>query len=434
MDVIMEDTEIIKDSAKFKPDVPQSLEETELPETFIEELVLKILLAKGVLSGREMAEEMHMPFKIISPILADMKNRQFITHRTTASLGDFIYHLSDMGKEAAQVAKDTTSYIGPAPVIYDHYVRSVYHQSIRNEQPGMEALKKAYSDIVLTDDVLNTIGPAVNSGRGIFLFGEPGNGKTIIAERIRDCFSEDIYIPRTLWIEGELVQLYDPQNHEEVPVDVNDKYDRRWIKIRRPTVIVGGELTLDALEIQFNPISKISEAPFQMKANCGTFMIDDFGRQRVNHTDLLNRWIVPLEKHYDFQLLPNGRKIEVPFDQLIVFSTNLDPQDLADDAFLRRIPYKIEIKNPELGLFKDIFLYQCDKYGIPFDEEMFQYLLDNHYKGRRPFRACHPRDILDQVINYSVYKEMEPRMTPETLDEACRNYFAAMRMEEEILS
>ncbi len=355
----------------------------------------------------------------------DLKNRMFVTHRATAALGDFAYSLTDQGKSAAMLAKDICAYTGPAPVLYEDYIRSVEMQSIRNEAPKVEDLKRAYNDIIVGDDVMNTIGPAINSGRGIFLFGEPGNGKTVIAERIRNCFKDDIYIPRTLWIEGEIVTLFDPQNHETVPHN-NQGMDQRWVKIKRPAVFVGGELTMEALDIKYNTLHKVSEAPLQMKANCGTFLIDDFGRQRIDHKDLLNRWIVPLEKHYDFLLLPNGKKIQVPFDQLIIFSTNLNPQDLVDDAFLRRIPYKVEIHSPDETMFRHLFKFQCQRYNIPYDETMVDYLIRQHYSGARGFRACHPRDILDQVRNSATYFGVEPRMTEQLLDIACHNYFAAM--------
>jgi hypothetical protein len=410
----------------FVPPYPETLEDTGLPVVLIEDMIMKLLLGKGVLAGRDMAEDLCIPFKIISPILADLKQRMYVAHRTTAALGDFIYALSDLGKETGQKAKEYCAYVGAAPVKFEEYLISIAAQSIRKEVALMDDLRKAYADIVVSDDILNTIGPAINSGRGIFLFGQPGNGKTTIAERIRNCFGNDIYIPRTLWIEGEIVQLFDPQVHEPVPVDPNAKVDQRWVKIKRPMIVVGGELTMESLDMRYNDLLKISEAPLQMKANGGTFLIDDFGRQRVNHKDLLNRWIVPLEKRYDFLGLSNGKKIQVPFDELILFSTNLNPKDLVDDAFLRRIPYKIEIEDPDDALFESLFRYQCERYEIPYEPTMFTYLIERHYKGKRSYRACHPRDLLDQIRNSATFLGTEPRMTERLLDLACKNYFAAM--------
>lgn len=410
----------------FYPLQPNTLEEAGLPVTLAEDLVLKHLLALGTSTGRDLAEAIALPFKLMHPILAEMKNRMLVAHRTTAAFGDFCYVLTQSGKETAMLAKEYSAYCDAAPVPLSDYVDSVYAQSMRNELPRLSDLREAYADLVVSDDILNSIGPAINSGRGIFLFGEPGNGKTSIAERISRCFKRDLYIPRAIWVEGEIIQLFDPQSHVILPTDSDEKLDRRWVKIKRPSVVVGGELTMESLNIRYNATLKVCEAPLQMKANGGTFLIDDFGRQQVNHKDLLNRWIVPLEKRYDFLVLPNGKKIQVPFDELIIFSTNLNPADLVDDAFLRRIPYKIDIQSPDEATFRSVFRYQCERYGIAHDEAMVTYLIDTHYRNRRGFRVCHARDILDQILNMAAYRDMMPTLTTEMLDQACKNYFAAM--------
>ncbi len=411
---------------KGYPSLPTQLEDTGLPDVLIEDLLLKNLLAKGTLTGREMAETICLPFKIVHPILTNLKNKMMLTHRTTASLGDFYYVLTEQGKQQAVLSKEYCAYSGAAPVVFKDYIDSVHSQSIRHELPRVEDLKRAFSDIVTPEGVLETLGPAINSGRGLFLFGEPGNGKTTLAERIRDCFSEGIYIPRAVWVDGEIVQLFDPQSHEVLDEDQGEKFDTRWVKIKRPLVVVGGELTMDSLEIKYDPVYRVSEAPLQMKANGGTFLIDDFGRQRIDHRDLLNRWIVPLEKRYDFLILPNGKKIQVPFDQLIIFSTNLNPKELVDDAFLRRIPYKIEVHSPDEMQFRKLFQFQCARVGIAYDDTMVSYLINQHYQGVRGFRACHARDILDQVINASAYFGVKPTLSQQLLDLACKNYFSAM--------
>lgn len=410
------------------PPVPRSLEETGLELLIVEELILKTLLAKGALTGRELSDSVCLHFSIVEKIMADLKARLFVAHKDNAGMGDFVYILSDLGKETALKSREVSAYVGPAPVPYEDYLYSIELQSIRNETPTEETLKEIFADMVFDESFFDTLGPAVNSGRGLFLYGEPGNGKTTIAEKLSQSFGQNIFIPKALWVEGQIVQLYDPQNHEPVPVDKSliAEFDQRWIKIKRPAVMVGGELTMEALEIKYNPILRVSEAPLQMKANCGIFLIDDFGRQRMSHADLLNRWIVPLEKRVDFLTLPNGQKIEVPFDELIIFSTNLDPSDLVDDAFLRRIPYKIHVKDPSEQQYKGIFKILCDRKKIEFNEEMYQYLLNTYYTGQRPFRGCQPRDLLDQILNAAAYKKVPPEMTKENLDMACKNYFAAM--------
>ncbi|MHC5110723.1 MAG: ATP-binding protein, partial [Planctomycetota bacterium] len=276
------------------------------------------------------------------------------------------------------------------------------------------------------------LGPAINSGRGLFLYGFPGNGKTSIAERITGAFGMNVWIPRALFIEGETVQLYDPQSHVAVGSDQpsivrGESYDRRWIKIKRPTIVVGGELQMSALELQYDLNTKITEAPLQLKSNCGLLLIDDFGRQRMDPVELLNRWIVPLEKRFDFLTLFNGKKIEVPFNQLIVFSTNLEPKDLVDDAFLRRIPYKINVANPCEDEFRKLMQIMAGKLGIEYSEPAVNHLISHHYhEASREFRCCHPRDLLEQIINQSRFLNCTPVMTPETFDSACQNYFTLL--------
>jgi predicted ATPase with chaperone activity len=277
------------------------------------------------------------------------------------------------------------------------------------------------------------LGPAINSGRGLFLFGPPGNGKTSIAERITRAFGEAVWIPRSIGFDGEIMRVFDPGMHEEIPLSEEDgllshrKLDRRWIFVKRPTIVVGGELTMNQLEVMQNKAIGISEAPIQLKSNTGTLVIDDFGRQRMSTDELLNRWIVPLEKRYDFLNLASGKKVQVPFDQLIVFSTNLEPRDLVDDAFLRRIPYKIEVTDPTEEEFRELFKIMAPIIGIAYDQSAVDYLVTAHYRSQtRPFRCCQPRDLLAQIRNHCLYVGEEPRMTNQYFDYAVENYFAVM--------
>jgi hypothetical protein len=277
------------------------------------------------------------------------------------------------------------------------------------------------------------LGPAVNSGRGMFLFGFPGNGKTSIAERITAAFGPYVWIPRAITMDRDIVRVFDPMSHIEVPLKEGEgimstrNYDQRWVRIRRPTIVVGGELTMEHLEIQYNPQTGISEAPVQMKSNTGLLLIDDFGRQRMTVDELLNRWIVPLEKRYDFLNTSNGKKIQVPFDQLVVFSTNLEPKDLVDDAFLRRIPYKIEVPDPSVENFVKLFKIMCGIYKFEWRPDLVQWLIEKHYvPTNRPLRNCHPRDLLLQVQNYCKYLKKPMVLSEESLDFACENYFSIM--------
>ena len=278
---------------------------------------------------------------------------------------------------------------------------------------------------------MDQLGPAVNSGKSLFLYGAPGNGKTVIAEGIGRSFGSEMWVPHAIDVDGQTITMYDPVTHvsrntkeDSMSVIAAAARDRRWEKIKRPVVVVGGELTLEMLDLTFNPISRFYEAPIQMKANGGVFVVDDFGRQRIPPRDLLNRWIVPLESRVDFLTLHTGRKFEIPFNVLIIFATNLKPQSLADEAFLRRIPYKILAKNPTMEEYCKIFELNCRKRNLPFDAVMVEYLNRKYYQPRGlQMRACHPRDLIEQVVDMCRYHGREPVITRELLDAACGNYF-----------
>jgi len=410
---------------RFNPSVPEDLNQTGLNEKLIENLIFKLLLSRGVMTGRQIADEICLHFAIIEPILSDLKKQLFLTYRSDAGINDFAYMLTEQGRAKALIASESSSYVGSAPVPFSEYLKSVESQSIQKENPGLEELHDAFHDLMLEKYIFYTLGPAINSGRGVFLYGAPGNGKTSIAKRVHKCFKDDIYIPKTLLISGELLKFYDPQWHKSSD-DKGLKYDRRWIKIHRPAVIVGGEMDLESLGIKYNSQTKISEAPLQMKANCGTFVVDDFGRQRISPRDLLNRWILPLEKRIDFLTLSNGIKFQVPFDELLIFCTNIDPKELLDEAFLRRIPYKVKLKDPSEEKFRHIMKFMAPKYDIEYDDNAVDYLINNYFRGKRPFRSCHPRDILEQIVNASAYQRIQPKFTKDLIKLAAFNYFAAI--------
>jgi predicted ATPase with chaperone activity len=416
----------------FFPAEPHNLEETGLSEGFVEALVLKELAALGSASGRALAEQICLPLGILEPRLQKLRNRQLMTHRGAAALNDFIYILTDQGREYAQALSDACAYHGPAPVPLTDYVISVDAQTITAEAIRREQLEEAVKDISVNPAMFARLGPAVNSGAGLFLYGAPGNGKTTLAERITLCFGSEVWIPRVLMADGEIIKLYDPAYHKATTNSQHkllrqDSHDHRWIKISRPTVVVGGELTMDSLEIRHNPRASVSEAPLQLKSNCGSLLIDDFGRQRMDPVELLNRWIVPLEKHYDFLTLASGKKIQVPFDQLIIFSTNLDPKDLVDEAFLRRIPYKINVPDPDEEEFYQLFKLCAPIFECEYRPEAVRYLIETHYHPKkRPMRRCHPRDLLHQIRNQSAYDGLPMEMKPEYFDVAVDNYFTVV--------
>ena len=415
------------------PAEPEDLYVAGLSDSQVEDLLIKCLSARSEASGRDVSDQVKLPFRLVDPILQQMKNDQFVAHRGAAMMNDYIYQLTNKGREQAKKLSDHSTYHGAAPVTLQHYIESVAKQTLADQHPSEEDLHRAFSDLLIDKRMLLRLGPAINSGRGLFLYGAPGNGKTSIAERVTQAFGEYIWIPRAIGVDGEIMRVYDPSLHEPAPVEDfeglldNRKIDHRWVRIRRPTIVVGGELTMDSLEVTLNTATKVSEAPLQLKSNCGTLVIDDFGRQRMTTDELLNRWIVPLEKRYDFLNLSSGKKIQVPFDQLIIFSTNLEPRDLVDDAFLRRIPYKIEVVDPEESAFRELFGIMAPIIGVKYDQQALEYLIETHYrKVNRPMRCCQPRDLLLQIRNYCRYVKQPAVMSPESLDFAVENYFAVM--------
>lgn len=428
--------QILKMSRKnlhgFRPAVPKTIPESMLPEGEIEKLILKHLFRMRIASGRQLAEQLKLLFCCIDSFLRELKDGQLLSTRGTAAGGDFEYQLTDLGWERARRSIQECGYSGCAPVALSTYIESVGAQTMTEHSVTEEELEAALSGLVVNRDLVRRIGPAINSGRGMFLYGMPGNGKTSIAKRVI-CSQGSIWIPRTLYLEGEIVQLFDASVHVEVSVEESslssnvDGHDERWVRIQRPTVVAGGELTMSELEVTKNLHTHTCEAPLQLKSNCGALVIDDFGRQTMPVDVLLNRWIVPLEERVDYLNMPSGKKIQVPFDQLIVFSTNLEPRDLVDGAFLRRIPYKIEVNDPSVSEFRKIFRIAAESLDVEFDADAVDYLIKTHYtEVERPFRACQPRDLIQQVKNYCGFKDEPPNLSPESLDFAVQNYFSIM--------
>jgi hypothetical protein len=412
---------------------PQSFQEAQLTSSEVESLILKLLLSRGDATGRQVTDHVRLPFLLLDELLRQMKNDQLLVHKGAAPMNDYIYQLTDLGRERARRLAEHCTYFGSAPVALRDYLVSVSTQSLINQHPTIDDLKRAFADLLINKRMLLRLGPAINSGRGLFLYGSAGNGKTSIAERITRAFGQTIWIPRAIGVDGEIIRLFDPSNHEEMPLETaaglleETHIDKRWVRIRRPTIVVGGELTMENLEVTLNTATGISEAPLQLKSNCGTLVIDDFGRQKIRIDQLLNRWIVPLETRLDFLNLPTGKKIQVPFDQLIIFSTNLEPKDLVDEAFLRRIPYKIQVDDPSEAEFRELFNLVAERLGFSYDDSAVSYLIQKHYRAAgRPLRCCQPRDLLMQIKNYCIFQGVPLEMTPETFDVAVENYFAVM--------
>ncbi len=419
--------------AGFLPVEPVTIDETGLTLPEIEALILKQLLTAGSTVGRRIADQIKLPFGILQEALRSLKNQMLLSYKGQATVGDFEYDLTDEGDKRARFYLERCTYCGAAPVPLKDYIISIEQQSVRKSRPRLPDLCAAFNDLLMPPAMISQIGQAVHGGKAIFLFGQPGNGKTSIAERVIRSIGQYVWIPRTVTTSGEIIRLFDPANHEEAPPVASGAlldllhYDRRWVRIKRPSIIVGGELRMEQLEVAFNPATGILESPVQLKANCGALVVDDFGRQRMGAAELLNRWIVPLEKGYDYLSLPSGRKVQVPFDQLLIFATNLPPQKLVDEAFLRRIPYKIEVNDPSPRDFRELLKLCCQKMGIEFREDAFEHLLARHYvEIGRPLRYCHPRDLVQQVRTFCEFHDLPLVLTAKGLDVAVRNYFAGL--------
>lgn len=418
-------------SETFAPAAPRSVEDTGVNMGLLGDLALKILYFESYLAGRDLANRMGLPFpNVVATILEFLKREQLCEVRSASGRGGFSeatyeYVLTERGRAMARDALERSQYTGLAPVPLLRYVQSVRVQGLKDVVVHQRQVRKALSHLVFSERTFEQVGPAINSGRSIFLFGYPGNGKTSIAEAIGSLLMEgDIYIPFAVEIEGQIIKIFDDVNHKPIREDNQRGIDKRWIKIQRPFIVVGGELTLEGLDLVYDTNNKYYEAPFQMKANGGIFLVDDFGRQQVRPTDLLNRWIVPLEKRIDFLTLHTGRKFEIPFEVLIVFSTNLEPQDLVDEAFLRRIRHKIEVHDPTWEEFAEIFKRIAQSKHVPFSDSALAYLVREHYiKAQRPPRACHARDLLDQIIDIANYLSVPPTLNKELIDRAAESYF-----------
>lgn len=425
------------------PPVPDTLEDTGLDAVFVSELLIKSLYRGGACLGRGLADRVRLPFVLLDDLLLDLQHRHLVEVRRSQGHGrqGYIFDLTKEGKERAHDATTQSRYVGPAPVPFETYVYWLERQSVRDRHIAPEEMRRALRHLVFDETFVDAVGAAANSGTALFLYGSPGNGKTAVARALARVFQDDIYVPHAVVVEGgTIIQVHDPVFHEtveEASIDEPERdnallrppppHDQRFARVRRPAVTVGGELSMDELELQLDAQAGVYRAPVQLKANGGVFVLDDFGRQRIPARDLLNRWMVPLEEREDYLALPTGHKLPVPFDCFLVFSTNLNPTDLVEEAFLRRLRYKVAVADPSREQFVTIFRRCCEAADLEYSDAAVDLVFEDYYsrEGVEP-RACHPRDLVAHIRDEAFYRGETPELTLASMERACRTYFLEM--------
>jgi predicted ATPase with chaperone activity len=416
------------------PPVPQSLAEAGVPPAIIEQLILKYLYYRNELVGREIASLLGFQFSLIEEILETFKRQHFVAVKSSLGMGTIsaAFALTESGRSLARDFLENNQYTGPAPVPLHQYHEVVRLQKLRENWLSPELLVEAFQHLVVEPDVLAQIGPAVNSSKSFLLYGQPGNGKTALAESLFRVETDPIYMPYALECQSNIIQVYDPIYHQKIEDEDSElsslhkslPHDGRWFRCKRPFIITGGELSLDMLDLSFNKVSKVYDAPFQLKANNGIYLIDDFGRSKASPAEILNRWIVPMERHVDYLSFQAGGKMTVPFEAFLIFSTNLRPDQLGDEAFLRRIQYKMFLRSPKAPEFVQIFRRFCQSRELDCPPGLLESFIQKHYiTGGQRFRRCHPRDVVTHAIDIINFERRPMALDLELLDRAFHSCF-----------
>ena len=420
--------------AVIRPAVPERLEDTGLTGSMLEQLLLKTLHFRGELLGRDLASALGLKFSIIEESIELLKRQHLIAVKRSLGIGNMsaLFTLAEGGRSAVRECLDINQYVGPAPVPLSQYTAIVRRQRQPENWLTAEGLAHAFRHLVVSPQLINQIGPAVNAGKSFLIYGQPGNGKTALAEALFRIESTPVFIPYAIESQGNIVQVYDPIYHQRIDdeesilsaLTTESTYDHRWFRAKRPFIITGGELTLEMLDLTYNDNSKVYDAPFHLKANNGIYLIDDFGRQRATPAEVLNRWIVPMERHVDYLTFRTGGKMTAPFEAFLVFSTNLRPEQLGDEAFLRRIQYKMSLRNPSEQEYRSIFERFCESRGLEYDGAVLDRFMEKRYRGAgRPLRRCHPRDVISHAIDLIHFENRSFVLNDELMDRAWESCF-----------
>ena len=405
------------------PPTPEELVETEVSQAFLRDLALKHVAAVPDPTTATIAQRIHLPLALTDELLYELYREKLIEIRLQSALGLTRYAMLDMGWERVARLHSLSGYMGPAPVTLKDYSHMMRLQATPSRPASMTVVRNAFNDLVLPDSLLQTLGCAINSRTSLFLTGLPGTGKTAISERMNSALSGSLWIPYAIEIDGQIIRVFDEHCHVRVDEKTSNELDRRWVRIQRPMVVVGGELTLENTDLVWSDSSRFYEAPFQVKSNGGTLVIDELGRQRVSCHDLLNRWIMPLERRIDFLTLHNGKKIAVPFEQLVIFSTNLDEKEFVDEAFLRRMGYRARLELPTPGAYGEIFKRAATERGLSVDESIITHVLNKYYAANRAMKCCEPRDLLNRVSDICMFEGQPIQISENLIDIAWENYF-----------
>ena len=406
------------------PPRPEELADVDVPESFLRDLALKHMATMPAPTTAAVAERLHLPQSLTEELLHHLYRERLIEIRSQETFGASLYAMLDRGWEQVGRLRMQCGYEGPAPVSLDDYTYMMRLQAVPFRPASMERVRTAFRDLVLPESLLQTLGCVINSRSSLFLTGVAGSGKTAVSERMNTALLGFIWIPYAIEVDGQVIRIFDSHRHRRVPERSSVvEHDQRWVEIERPLVVVGGELTLEDTDLAWSEVARFYEAPCHLKSNGGTLVIDDLGRQRVKPRDLLNRWIMPLERRADFLTLHNGKKIEVPFEQLVVFSTNLEEKSLADEAFLRRMGYRARIESPSIEAYGEIFKRAAAQRGIALEQASLDYVLRRYATEKRQMKSCEPRDLLNRAMDICLFEGTHPNLTPELIDLAWRNYF-----------